>query len=263
MSNASIKTDLEKAVLTITLSRPQVLNSFDQEMAESLQGALSMAAAKSEIRCLLLSGEGRAFCAGQDLEQVKPRQDGSLPELGAIVAASYNPIIKAIRTLEKPVVCAVNGVAAGAGANIALACDIVLAAKSASFIQSFSKIGLIPDSGGTFSLPRLLGPLRASAWCMLGEKLSAEKAESWGLVYRVVDDSELLKEAQSLAQKLAAMPTKGLAMTKFAFNQSFENSLEEQLKLEERLQGSCGKSADYREGVAAFLEKRAPKFIGA
>ena len=249
-------------VATVLLNRPDLLNSFNREMAAQLQEALARCAASPEIRCVLLSANGRGFCAGQDLAEVQPRKDGSLPELGEIVKSCYNPIIRALRTLEKPVVCAVNGVAAGAGANLALACDIVLASYSASFIQSFAKVGLIPDSGGTFFLPRLIGLARATSLAMLAEKLSAEDAQKLGLVYKLFTPEALMPEALKIATCLAQQPTKGLALMKRALNSSFANNLEQQLELEAELQAACGKTHDYREGVMSFLEKRPANFKG-
>lgn len=257
-----ISQSIKDGVCVIALNRPTVLNSFNRQMCMELQQALDLAAKDPQVRAVLLCAEGRAFCAGQDLSEVAPRPDGSLPDLGEIVRSCYNPIVLAIREIQKPVVCCVQGIAAGAGANLALACDIVVASKEASFAQVFSKVGLIPDSGGTFTLPRLIGVAKATALCMLGEKLSAEQAAEIGLIYRVVEASAAREEATKLAAQLAKLPTVGLAATKKAFNHSFQNSLEAQLALEAELQAACGKSADYREGVMAFLEKRAPNFKG-
>jgi 2-(1,2-epoxy-1,2-dihydrophenyl)acetyl-CoA isomerase len=262
MPSDLILSDLRAGVHTITLNRPTVLNSFNREMAASLLAALHDAAANASTRAVLLTASGRAFCSGQDLSDVLPAADGTMPDLGNIVRDAYNPIIRAIRTLEKPVVCAVNGVAAGAGANLAFACDLVIAAEGASFIQSFSKIGLIPDSGGTFFLPRIVGLQRAAALTMLGEKLPASRAREWGLVYDVVPDGELVDRARALADILAAMPTRGLGITKRGFNASQGHTLDEQLALEEALQREAGQTADYAEGVSAFIAKRAPQFEG-
>src|SRR5437764_8174096 len=210
--------DREQGVARVTLNRPDVLNSFNRVMAHELCEALAEIATKDELRAVLLTGAGRAFCAGQDLAEASPRPDGTLPDLGDFVRQGYNPIIRAIRTLEKPVVCAVNGVAAGAGANLALACDIVIASRDASFLQSFAKIGVIPDSGGTFILPRSDGLQRASALTMLAEKISAEQALAWGMIYRVVDASGLAAAAWSTATYLATQPTRGLGLIKRSFN---------------------------------------------
>ena len=257
-----IKTDLRDGVLVVTLARPDVLNSFNGAMADALVNALQSAADDARVRAVLLTGEGRAFCAGQDLAEVLPKDGERLPDLGDIVQRQYNPIIKAIRRLEKPVVCAVNGVAAGAGANIAFACDITLASENASFIQSFAKIGLIPDSGGTFILPRIVGLQRAAALTMLCEKLDAKTARDWGLLYDVVSLDQLLDKAFAIAKRLAEMPTRGLGLAKRGFNAAFSNDLEAQLALEEELQREAGATADYAEGVQAFMEKRTPVFQG-
>jgi 2-(1,2-epoxy-1,2-dihydrophenyl)acetyl-CoA isomerase len=249
-------------VMTITLNRPDVLNSFNGPMADALLDALRRAADDESVRAVLLTGAGRAFCAGQDLSAVLPVEGKPMPDLGDVVERQYNPIIRAIRTLEKPVVCAVNGVAAGAGANIAFACDITIAAEDATFIQSFAKIGLIPDSGGTFLLPRLIGTQRAAALTMLGEKLEAGRAKEWGLLYDVVPGAVLLDVSRELAKRLAAMPTRGLGLTKRAFNAGFSNDLDTHLLLEEELQREAGQTEDYAEGVRAFMEKRKPNFKG-
>ena len=258
MSQQFIKFTKDQGVAEITLNRPDKLNSFHTEMAKKLQGILAEVKDDSSIRAVLLCGEGRAFCAGQDLgEAVSDEAD-----IGRIVRENYNPIILAIRKTEKPFICAVNGVAAGAGANLALACDIVLASEDASFIQAFCKIGLIPDGGGTFFLPRLVGFGRASALAMTADKVSAARAEEIGLIYKVTKNEELLSEARALAQELATQPTRSFGLIKRAFNASMSNSLEEQLGLEEKIQSEAGQTKDYNEGISAFLEKRAPKFIG-
>ncbi|MBX7137221.1 MAG: 2-(1,2-epoxy-1,2-dihydrophenyl)acetyl-CoA isomerase PaaG [Oligoflexia bacterium] len=262
MASEHLIVEDREGVRTIKLNRPEVLNSFNRRMSAELLEALQGAADSREIRALLLTGEGRAFCAGQDLAEVAPSRDGTLPELGEIVRSCYNPVISALRDLPKPVVCAVNGIAAGAGANLALACDLVLASHGATFIQAFSKIGLIPDSGGTFFLPRLVGLGRATALAMLAERLPAEEALRLGLIYKLFVPQELLPEATKLAMYLAQQPTRGFAALKKALNQSFSNSLKEQLELEAQLQGECGRSADYKEGVSAFLGKRSPQFKG-
>ncbi|MBB1284467.1 enoyl-CoA hydratase/isomerase family protein [Flavisolibacter sp. BT320] len=254
----SILFDVNDSVATITLNRPDKYNAFNREMALLLQNKLDACAAK-EIRCVLITGAGKAFCSGQDLEEVV---DPTGPKIEHIVGEHYNPIITRIRKLEKPVVAAVNGVAAGAGANIALACDIVVAAQSATFIQAFSKIGLIPDSGGTFFLPRLVGWQKASALMMLGDKVSAEEAERMGMIYKFFLNETFADEARRIATTLAAMPTKGLAYTKILLDNSFENSYENQLHDEEIFQQRAGRTSDYKEGVDAFLQKRKPNFTG-
>jgi 2-(1,2-epoxy-1,2-dihydrophenyl)acetyl-CoA isomerase len=260
MSKKLVKTTIQDAILTITLDRPDKLNSFIEPMAKQLQEELTNATRNEDIRCVLLMAKGKAFCAGQDLPEVVGKGDDY--ELGETVRKSYNPIINGIRELDKPVVCAVNGTAAGAGANIALACDLVLASTEAVFVQSFSKIGLIPDSGGTFFLPRLVGLQRANAMYLLDEKITPEKAEEIGLIYKAVEAAQLMDEALSICQKLAKMPTKGFALYKEAINQSLSNNLDEHLELEAELQTEAGKTKDYREGVQAFLEKRKPEFEG-
>jgi 2-(1,2-epoxy-1,2-dihydrophenyl)acetyl-CoA isomerase len=251
-----------EGVLLVTLNRPDVLNSFNAKMAEDVQRALREAADDPGVRAVLITGSGRAFCSGQDLSEVLPREGHPAPELGDIVRRQYNPIVHAIRTLEKPVVCAVNGVAAGAGANIAFACDIVVASEEAVFIQSFGKIGLIPDSGGTFILPRIVGLQRAAALTMLGDKLPASRAKEWGLVYDVVPPTVLAGTSFEIAKRLACLPTRGFGLTKRGFNAAFANDLDTQLALEEQLQSEAGRTADYSEGVRAFIEKRPPRFTG-
>ena len=251
-----------EGVMALTLDRPDVLNSFNRAMADSLRAALREAAEDASVRAVLLTGSGRGFCAGQDLAEVRPEAGKAAPDLGDVVRDQYNPIVRAIRTLEKPVVCAVNGVAAGAGANLAFACDVVVASEEASFIQSFGRVGLIPDSGGTFILPRIVGLQRAAALVMLGEKLTASRAREWGLVHDVVPPSVLAETSFDLAKRLAAMPTRGLGLTKRAFNAAFANDLDTQLALEEELQREAGRTADYAEGVLAFVEKRTPHFLG-
>jgi 2-(1,2-epoxy-1,2-dihydrophenyl)acetyl-CoA isomerase len=248
-------------VMKITLNRPDVLNSFTLAMSRELRDALTAARADHGIRAILITGAGRGFCAGQDLSDVPPSVNGKL-DLGATVRQTYNPLIELIRKIEKPVVCAVNGVAAGAGANLAIACDIVIASESASFIQSFSKIGLIPDSGGTFFLPRAIGMPLATALMMTGDKITAQRAYEIGLVYKVVPGDALEAEAMKLAVQLAGMPTKGLGYTKRALNASMGNNLEQQLQVEEEMQREAGHTHDFNEGVAAFREKRKPEFRG-
>ncbi len=254
-----IKLEQTGAIARITLDRPAVFNSFNHPMRFELQDALDFCQKSEEVRAVLLTGAGRAFCAGQDLAEVVA-PDG--PSLERILGEGFNPIIQKIRGLRKPVVAAVNGVAAGAGANIALACDVVVAAESASFIQAFSKIGLIPDSGGTFFLPRLIGWQKASALMMLGEKVGAAEAERMGMIFKTFPDAELLDAATKLAETLAAMPTHGLWLTKKALNESASNGLDEQLAVEDALQSEAGKTEDYAEGVRAFLEKRKAVFVG-
>jgi 2-(1,2-epoxy-1,2-dihydrophenyl)acetyl-CoA isomerase len=249
-------------VLVLTLNRPDVLNSFNGPMATELLGALRDAADDDGVRAVLLTGSGRAFCAGQDLSAVVPLAGRPAPDLGDVVRDQYNPIVHAVRTLEKPIVCAVNGVAAGAGANLAFACDIVVASDEATFIQSFGRVGLIPDSGGTFILPRIVGLQRAAALTMLGERLTADRALEWGLVYQVVPAGVLADASYELAKRLAAMPTRGLGLTKRGFNAAFANDLDAQLALEEALQREAGRTEDYAEGVRAFVEKRTPEFKG-
>lgn len=261
MAYEHILYDTDQGVARITLNRPDVLNSINRAMAAEVRQALSSAGADPAVRAVLLTGSGRAFCAGQDLAEAVPKE-GPAPDLGDIVARGYNPIVRTIRQLDKPVVCAVNGVAAGAGANLAFACDFVIAASDASFIQSFSKIGLVPDTGGTFVLPRLIGIARATALMMLADKVTAQDAVASGMIWRVTEAGKLLDEAVSLARELANRPTRGLGLIKRALNASATNGLDEQLALEAQLQAEAGSTADYREGVKAFLEKRPPVFIG-
>ncbi|MEZ4829654.1 MAG: enoyl-CoA hydratase-related protein [Bacteroidia bacterium] len=242
----------------ITLNRPEVFNSFNREMALTLQDRLDECAADDHIRAVMITGNGKAFCAGQDLREVTDPDEN--PGFQVILHEHFNPIIRRIRELKLPVIAAVNGVAAGAGANIALACDIVIATESAAFIQAFSKIGLIPDSGGTFFLPRLIGFQKALAIAMLGDKIYARDAEQMGMIYRAIPDHEFEQFIWHIAHTLAVMPTKGLWLTKRAFNKSLNNSLNEQLDFEEKLQIKAGETSDYREGVAAFIEKRNPQF---
>lgn len=257
---STITTQINNNLAVITLNRPEVFNSFNREMALALQSALDGCAANPKVRAILLTGSGKAFCAGQDLKEVTSPELN--PGFKAILDEHYNPIISRIRTIEKPVVAAVNGVAAGAGANIALACDVVAASEAASFIQAFSKIGLIPDSAGTFFLPRLIGFQKASALMMLGDKVSAEEAEKLGMVYKVFSVETFMEEAQKIAETLSQMPTHGLALTKKALNASMQNNLEDQLALESKYQIEAAQTEDYSEGVNAFIEKRKPVFKG-
>jgi 2-(1,2-epoxy-1,2-dihydrophenyl)acetyl-CoA isomerase len=250
---------IEAGVATITLNRPDKLNSFNRDMALLLQEKLDECASQHSIRCVLITGAGKGFCAGQDLAEVV---DPNGPGMQRILSEHYNPIITRIRNLPKPVVAAVNGVAAGAGANIALACDIVIAVQSASFIQAFSKLGLIPDSGGTFMLPRLIGWQKASAIMMMGDKISAAQAEQWGMIYKVLPDEEFGPESKKITGTLSQMPTRGLAYTKQALSHSMTNSLEQQLLLEDELQQKAANTYDFKEGIQSFLEKRAPQFKG-
>jgi 2-(1,2-epoxy-1,2-dihydrophenyl)acetyl-CoA isomerase len=266
MTYDSIQFTIENGIATLTLNRPERLNSFTQAMHLEVRAALEQVKADKSVRVLLLTGAGRGFCAGQDLNDraVEPGESGPNPgvDLGASVEQFYAPLVMTLRTLPLPVICAVNGVAAGAGANLALACDIVLAAESASFIQPFCKLGLIPDTGGTWVLPRLVGPARAMGLALLGDKLPAAQAESWGLIWRCVADDALMTEAMALAERFAAAPTKGLAFTKQAMLASSTNTLEQQLQLEAGMMRELGYSHDYREGVAAFIGKRQPAFKG-
>ncbi len=256
-----ITVETTAGVMKITLNRPDVLNSFTLAMSLEVRDALSAARADHSVRAILLTGAGRGFCAGQDLSDVPPAVEGKL-DLGAAVRQTYNPLIDLLRKIEKPVICAVNGVAAGAGANLAIACDIVIASENATFIQSFSKIGLIPDSGGTFFLPRAIGMPMATALMMTGEKITSQRAADIGMIYKVVPADSLATESMNLALQLAAMPTKALGYTKRALNASFHRSLEEQLDIEEQLQREAGRTRDFEEGVAAFREKRKPEFRG-
>jgi 2-(1,2-epoxy-1,2-dihydrophenyl)acetyl-CoA isomerase len=256
---SSILSSTQGGVRLLTLNRPDKFNSFNREMALLLQKELDAAAADKSVRAVLLTGEGKAFCAGQDLSEAI---DVNGPGIQTIVREHYNPVLEKIRNLEKPVVAAVNGVAAGAGANIALACDVVIAAESSSFIQAFSKIGLVPDSGGTFFLPRLIGFQRASALMMLGDKVSAADALAMGMLYKVVADDQLKEASLKLATQLSEMPTRGIAYTKMLLNGAMNNSFTEQLSMEEKYQALAGETFDYKEGVNAFLEKRKPVFKG-
>ena len=262
MTQPSILFEVQDGYAVVTLNRPDRLNSFNPEMHERLREALVQVKRRDDIRAMLLTGAGRGFCAGQDLSDRVVGAGAEPVDLGYTISTHYNPLVRSLRDLRKPIVCAVNGVAAGAGANIALACDIVLAARSASFIQAFCKIGLVPDSGGTYFLPRLAGTARAMGLAMLGDKLAAEDAERWALIWKCVDDAKLMNEARAIAKQLAAGPTRGLADIKRAIYASPSNTLDAQLDLERDLQRELGRSEDYREGVAAFMAKRAPQFKG-
>ena len=262
MSYESIIYSSADGIARITLNRPDRLNSFTTSMHAELRDALAKVASDGTARVLLLTGAGRGFCAGQDLSDRAVAPGSAAVDLGESIEKNYRPLVLGLRNLPMPVLCAVNGVAAGAGANIALACDIVVAAKSASFIQAFSKIGLVPDSGGTHFLPRLLGTARAMGLAMFGDKLSAEQAAEWGLIWKCVEDAELGTAADALLAQLAQAPTRGLAAIKRALYASWGNTLEDALDLERDLQRELGGSADYREGVDAFLNKRPPRFTG-
>ena len=257
MSNIDFK--IENGVGLIKLNRPDKFNSFVRQMAFDLQARLDECEENMDVRSIYITAEGKAFCAGQDLAEAI---DPGLTELDKIVEEHYNPIIARLRKIEKPIVCGVNGVAAGAGANLALACDITIAGNSVAFIQAFSKIGLIPDSGGTYYLPRLIGMQKSAALMFLGDKVMAEEAEKMGMIYKAVADEELQEVALGVAQKLAKMPTKGIGLTKRLLNESFNNNLTEQLELENIIQTEAGQTYDYQEGVSAFLEKRKPEFKG-
>lgn len=259
MHEDTILTTREGGVLTLTFNRPAAFNSFTQPMAAALQEQLRSADADASVRCVVLTGAGKAFCAGQDLKEITAE---NAPTFEEIVGGSYNATVRLIRGLQKPVIAAVNGVAAGAGANIALACDLCVAAEGAKFIQAFSKIGLIPDSGGTWMLPRLVGLQRATALAYLGTPVTAAEAAAMGMIHRAFPSEEFVSEVMALAVQLAAMPTQGLALTKQAFNKAFEQGFSDQLDTELELQGAASRTEDYQEGVAAFLEKRKPTFAG-
>ncbi|MDC7994545.1 enoyl-CoA hydratase-related protein [Altibacter sp. HG106] len=258
--STTLQTEISNHVATIRLNRPEVFNSFNREMALALQTILDDMEKNDAVRAIVLTGNGKAFCAGQDLKEVTSAEQN--PGFKKILEEHYNPIIQRLRAIEKPIIAAVNGVAAGAGANIALACDVVIATEQASFIQAFSKIGLIPDSGGTFFLPRLIGFQKASALMMLGDKVSASEAEKLGMIYKVVAAEDFSEVIQNTAAQLAQMPTKALGMTKRLLNESMTNDMTAQLELEGKLQIEAAQSDDYAEGVDAFVNKRKPNFKG-
>lgn len=262
MSFETIEFSIENGVATLALNRPDSLNSFTTQMHAEVREALHKVSENPEVRCLLLTGNGRGFCAGQDLNDRAVTAHGGPPDLGESVEKNYNPLIRTLMTMPKPVICAVNGVAAGAGASIALACDIVFAARSASFIQVFSKIGLVPDSGGTWNLPRAVGLPRAKGLALLGDKLPAEKAEAWGMIWQCLDDEDLMPEARKLAEYLATQPTRGLGRIKQLINASTARTLDDELEQERQAMQELGQSADYAEGIAAFIQKRKPEFKG-
>lgn len=261
-SHESVAIKLEEHVLHLTLNRPDKLNSFNVDMHLALRAGLTQAAEDPAVRAVLLTGAGRGFCAGQDLSERNPANGHTAPDLGETIEQYYNPLIRQIRELDKPVICAVNGVAAGAGANLALACDIVLAARSARFIQAFSKIGLIPDSGGTWTLPHLIGEARAKALALTAAPLDASTAANWGMIWQVIEDDQLQIRATELARELAKGPTFGLGLIKQAIQTAASSTLDQQLELERKLQRQAGCSEDYAEGVSAFLEKRPAAFKG-
>ncbi|MCB1958480.1 MAG: 2-(1,2-epoxy-1,2-dihydrophenyl)acetyl-CoA isomerase [Rhodocyclaceae bacterium] len=261
----TVRLEVGEGVATLTLNRPERLNAFTRQMHAELRQALEVVRRGRDdgsVRALVLTGAGRAFCAGQDLGDRKPAADGSPPDLGASIDENYKPLVLALRGLEMPVIAAVNGVAAGAGASLALACDLVIAARSASFIQAFSKLGLVPDTGGSWILPRLVGSARAMGLALLGDRLPAPQAAEWGLIWQCVEDEALMPTVRELAVRLAGGPTRGYARTKQALWASINNDLETQLDLERDFMRELGRSEDYREGVAAFGEKRAPRFTG-
>ncbi len=255
----TIQLQQKQSLGILTLNRPEVFNSFNQEMALAVQKALDDYAGDASVRAIMITGNGKAFCAGQDLQEAI---DNNGLEIKQIVDEHYNPIVRRIRSIKKPILAAVNGVAAGAGANLALACDVVVAAQSSSFLQAFSKIGLVPDTGGTYTLPRIIGFQKASALMMLGDKVPADEAEKMGMIYKVFVDQDFASESEKLAAKLANMPTKALGFIKEMLDQSMTNNLDQQLEMEKEYQFQATETNDYKEGVQAFLEKRTPEFKG-
>lgn len=260
--DAFILSDIDQGVMTITLNRPDRLNSFNDAMHQQLSDCLKQAERDETIRCLLITGAGRGFCAGQDLNDRNVDPSGPAPDLGMSVERFYNPLVRRLAALSKPVICAVNGVAAGAGATLALGCDIVLAARSAKFVMAFSKLGLVPDCGGSWVIPRVTTRARAMGLMLLGDSLSAEQAAQWGMIWQLVDDTELKDTSLALARHLASQPTYGLGLIKKALQLAETNSLDDQLDVERDFQRLAGRSDDYREGVSAFLGKRPPQFSG-
>lgn len=262
MDYQNIIAEEKNSVGYLTFNRPKALNSFNVDMHREVAEVLNLWSKNSDVRCVVISGEGRGFCAGQDLGDRVVDPNAEAPDLGYSIETYYNPLIKTIVNMPKPVICAVNGVAAGAGANIALACDLVIAAKSANFVQAFCRLGLVPDSAGTWFLPRAVGHARAMGLTLLGDKLPAETAKEWGMIWDVVEDTELKTNVTELAERLAKQPTFGLSLIKKAIHQSSNNTFDEQVLLERDLQRIAGRSEDYREGVQAFMNKREPNFKG-
>ncbi|MCG9493498.1 2-(1,2-epoxy-1,2-dihydrophenyl)acetyl-CoA isomerase PaaG [Acinetobacter pittii] len=262
MDYQNIIAEEKNGVGYLTFNRPKALNSFNVDMHREVAEVLKLWTKNTDVRCVVISGEGRGFCAGQDLGDRVVDPNAEAPDLGYSIETYYNPLIKTIVNMPKPVICAVNGVAAGAGANIALACDLVIAAKSANFVQAFCRLGLVPDSAGTWFLPRAVGHARAMGLTLLGDKLPAETAKEWGMIWDVVEDAELKEKVTELAERLAKQPTFGLSLIKKAIHQSSNNTFDEQMLLERDLQRIAGRSEDYREGVQAFMSKREPNFKG-